>query len=101
MKQSKDSILLAEDQYPVILDAVFTRLTNPTSLQNTINVMQWDRRASVSYDAELKATTVDSQNYMRDTYQLTPTMETLGTIILLDSGNTSLPIYASQRCKKH
>ena len=55
MKQSKDSVLLAEDQYPVILDAIFTRLTNPTSLQNTINLMQWDRRTSASYDAELKA----------------------------------------------
>jgi hypothetical protein len=47
MKQkSKDTILLAEDQYPVILDAIFTRLTTPTSLQNTINLMQWDRRKS-------------------------------------------------------
>jgi hypothetical protein len=36
LKQSKDTILLAEDQYPVILDAIFTRLTTPTSLQNTI-----------------------------------------------------------------
>ncbi len=27
LKQSKDSILLAEDQYPESLDAIFTRLT--------------------------------------------------------------------------
>jgi hypothetical protein len=27
LKQSKDSILLAEDQYPEVLDAVFARLT--------------------------------------------------------------------------
>jgi hypothetical protein len=64
LKQSKDTILLAEDQYPVILDAIFTRLITPTSLQNTINLLQWDRRAGKSYDAELKATTVASQNYM-------------------------------------
>jgi hypothetical protein len=30
LKQSKDSILLAEDQYPEVLDAVFARLTHPT-----------------------------------------------------------------------
>jgi hypothetical protein len=44
LKQYKDTILLAEDQYPVILDAIFTRLTTSTSLQNTINLLQWDRR---------------------------------------------------------
>ncbi len=32
LKQSKDSILLAEDQYPESLDAIFTRLTTPTTL---------------------------------------------------------------------
>jgi hypothetical protein len=32
LKQSKDSILLAEDQYPENLDALFTRLTIPTTL---------------------------------------------------------------------
>jgi hypothetical protein len=75
LKQSKDSILLAEDQYPEVLDAVFARLTHPTSLQNTINLLQWDRKAGASYDAELKATTISSQNYMRATYQLTPTTD--------------------------
>ena len=37
MKQSKDSILLAEDQYPDSLDAIFTRLTVPTTLQTYYN----------------------------------------------------------------
>ena len=31
MKQSKDSILLAEDQYPDSLDAIFTKLSVPTT----------------------------------------------------------------------
>ncbi len=39
LKQSKDTILLAEDQYTESLDAVFTRLTTPTTLQNTINLL--------------------------------------------------------------
>jgi hypothetical protein len=75
LKQSKDSILLAEDQYPDVLDAIFTRLTHPTSLQNTTNLLQWDRIAGGSYDAELKATTISSQSYMRATYQLTPSAD--------------------------
>jgi hypothetical protein len=73
LKQSKDSILLAEDQYPEILDAKFTRLTTPTTLQNTINLLQWERKSGGSYDAELRATTINSQNYLRKQYELTPT----------------------------
>ena len=44
LKQSKDSILLAEDQYPESLDAIFTRLTTPTTLQNTLNLLKWSRK---------------------------------------------------------
>ncbi len=40
MKQSKDSILLAEDQYPDSLDVIFTKLSVPTTLQNTIILLQ-------------------------------------------------------------
>jgi hypothetical protein len=32
LKQSKDSILLAEDQYPENLDTIFAKLTIPTTL---------------------------------------------------------------------
>jgi hypothetical protein len=75
LKQSKDPILLAEDQYLDVLDAILTRLTHPTSLQNAINLLRWDRKTGGSYDADLKATTIASQNYMRTTYQLTPTAD--------------------------
>ena len=52
LKQSKDSILLAEDQYPESLDAIFTRLTNPTTLQNTISLLKWNRKSGgTNYDA--------------------------------------------------
>ncbi len=55
MKRSKDSILLAEDQYPESLDAIFTRLTVPTTLQNAITLLQWQRNAcDSSYDSVLK-----------------------------------------------
>jgi hypothetical protein len=76
LKQSKDSILLAEDQYPESLDAIFTRLTTPTTLQNTINLLKWNRKSGgSSYDAELRAITIKNQDYMRTTYQFTPTEE--------------------------
>ncbi len=76
LKQSKDSILLAEDQYPETLDTILTRLTTPTTLQNTINLLQWDRRnVSSALDAELRATTIASQDLMRKSYELIPTAD--------------------------
>jgi hypothetical protein len=57
LKQSKDSILLAEDQYPENLDAIFTKLTLPTTLQNTMPLLQWNRNSCDSaYDSALKST---------------------------------------------
>ncbi len=74
LKQSKDSILLADDQYPESLDTIFTRLTTPTTLQNTISLLKWNRKSGGSnYDADLKAITIKNQDYMRTTYQFTPT----------------------------
>ena len=76
LKQSKDSILLAEDQYPESLDTIFSRLTIPTTLQNTISLLKWNRKSGgTNYDAELKAITINSQDYIRTTYQFTPTSE--------------------------
>ena len=76
LKQSKDSILLAEDQYPESLDVIFTRLTTPTTLQNTISLLKWSRKSGgTAYDAELKAITIKSQDYIRTTYQFTPTAD--------------------------
>ena len=76
LKQSKDSILLAEDQYPESLDAIFTRLTTPTTLQNTLDLLKWNRKSGgTNYDAELTAITIKSQDYMRATYQFTATAE--------------------------
>jgi hypothetical protein len=76
LKQSKDSILLAEDQYPESLDAIFTRLPTPTTLQNTISLLKWNRKSGgTAYDAKLKAITINSQDYIRTTYQFTPTAD--------------------------
>jgi hypothetical protein len=76
LRQSKDSILLAEDQYPEALDAIFTRLTTPTTLQNTMNLLQWNRKTeSTAYDADVKTSTIINQDYLRNTYQLVPTAD--------------------------
>jgi hypothetical protein len=76
MKQSKDSILLAEDQYPENLDAMFTKLSTPTTLQNTIALLQWQRHSCDStYDSVLKTTSITNQDYLRKTYQLIPTSD--------------------------
>jgi len=44
LRQSKDSIILAEDQYPEALDATFTRLTIPTTLQNELVAVESKNR---------------------------------------------------------
>ena len=71
LKQSQDSILLAEDQYPDALEAIFTRLSTPTTMQNTMHLLQWNRKTeSAAFDADLKATTMANQDYLRKTYPL-------------------------------
>jgi hypothetical protein len=76
MKQSKDSILLAEDKYPENLDAIFTKLTLPTTLQNAMTLLQWNRNSCDStYDSVLKSTSIISQDYLRKQYQLVPTVD--------------------------
>jgi hypothetical protein len=84
LKQSQDSILLAEDQYPENLDAMFTKLTTPTTLQNTMTLLQWNRVACDStYDATLKSSSIVNQDYLRKTYQLTPTADNPWDVNLL------------------
>jgi hypothetical protein len=76
LKQSQDLILLAEDRCPDALEAIFTRLTTPTTMQNTMYLLQWNRKTeSAAFDAELKASTIVNQDYLRNAYQLVPTCD--------------------------
>jgi hypothetical protein len=77
LKQSKDSILLAEDYYPESLDAIFIKLSAPTTLQNTMTLLQWNKNPSCdsTYDAGLKSTSIINQDYLRKTCQLIPTAD--------------------------
>jgi hypothetical protein len=48
----------------------------PTTLQNTSSLLQWHRRAAGSaLVAELRAITIASQDLMRRSYELTPTVD--------------------------
>ncbi len=76
MKQSKDTTLLAEYKYPENLDAIFTKLTLHTSLQNTMTLLQWNRNTSdATYDSALKNTSIINQDYLRKPNQLVPTAD--------------------------
>ena len=47
-----------------------------TRSSDTINLLQWDRRAvSSALDADLRATTIASQDVMRKAYELIPTAD--------------------------
>ena len=100
MKQSKDSILLAEDQYLDSLDAIFTKLSVPTTLQNTISLLQWKRQScDSSYDAALKTATIINQDYVRTTYQLVPTGDNPWGSNTFRQWKYLLQIYAYRQCK--
>ncbi len=45
-------------------------------MQNTMHLLQWNRKTeSAAFDADLKATTMANQDYLRKTYQLVPTSD--------------------------
>ena len=101
LRQSKDSILLAEDQYPDALNAIITKLRTPTTLQNTISLLQWDRRIVAGYDAEIRAATIIVKIVCGPSISLCHQETTRGTLIRLDSGSILLPIYACRQCRRH
>ena len=45
LQKSKDSILLAEDQYPENLDPIFSKLDSATDLNHTLGLLKWNRKS--------------------------------------------------------
>jgi hypothetical protein len=45
LQKSKDSILLAEDQYPENLDPIFNRSDTVTDLSHTLGLLKWNRKS--------------------------------------------------------
>jgi len=44
LQKSRDSILLAEDQYPENLDAIFSKSDQSTDLTRIIDLLRWNRQ---------------------------------------------------------
>ena len=61
LQKSKDSILLAEDQYPENLDPIFSKSGSATDLSHTLGLLKWNRKSdkvildSVVYERMLAA----------------------------------------------
>jgi hypothetical protein len=45
LQKSKDSILLAEDQYPENLDPIFNKSDSATDLNHTLELLKWNRKS--------------------------------------------------------
>ena len=76
LQKSKDSILLAEDQYPDHLDSIFGKTDKANDLSRTISLLKWNRKTErgslekIVYDKMVAA-----QDNLRSTLQLTPTTD--------------------------
>ena len=43
LQRTEDTSLLSEERYPMDLNPLFESLTKPTSLQDAMSLLQWDR----------------------------------------------------------
>ena len=49
LQLTEDTSLLSEERYPLELSPLFESLTKPTSLQDAMNLLQWDRTKASGY----------------------------------------------------
>ena len=49
LQLTEDTSLLSEERYPLELSPLFESLTKPTSLQDAMNLLQWDRSKAGGY----------------------------------------------------
>jgi hypothetical protein len=49
LQLAEDTSLLSEERYPLELSPLFESLTKPTSLQDAMNLLQWDRTKAGGY----------------------------------------------------
>ncbi len=76
LQKSKDSILLAEDQYPDHLDSVFGKSDKASDLSRTISLLKWNRKTErESLERTVYDKMVAAQDSLRSTMQLTPTTD--------------------------
>jgi hypothetical protein len=76
LQNSKDSILLAEDQYPDHLDSIFGKSDKANDLSRTISLLKWNRKTERgSLEKTVYDKMVAAQDSLRSTMQLTPTTD--------------------------
>jgi hypothetical protein len=76
LRCTEDTSLLSEEQYPMELSPLFDSLTKPTSLQDAINLLKWDRtKASYHGDKSHYELAKTEQNNLRKALQLTPDID--------------------------
>ena len=97
LQKSKDSILLAEDQYPEHLDSIFGKTEKTTDLDRVISLLKWNRKTERgSLEKAVYDKMVSAQDGLRSTMQLTPTTDSTFTRI----GNIELPISVSLQYRR-
>jgi hypothetical protein len=76
LQKSKDSILLAEDQYPENLDPIFSKSNSATDLNHTLELLKWNRKTDRSMlDSGVYERMAAARESLRVTLQLTPTTD--------------------------
>jgi hypothetical protein len=71
LKRTEDTSLLSEERYPVDLSPLFENLTKPTSLQDAISLLRWDRTKSGNFvDKSSYEQAKTEQNNLRNALQL-------------------------------
>jgi hypothetical protein len=73
LKRTEDTSLLSEERYPVDLSPLFENLTKPTSLQDAISLLRWNRTKSGNFvDKSSYEHAKTEQNNLRKALQLIP-----------------------------
>ncbi len=73
LQLTEDTSLLSEERYPLELSPLFESLAKPTSLQDAMNLLQWDRTKAGGYlDKGAHEQAKVQQNSLRRALQLTP-----------------------------
>jgi hypothetical protein len=73
LQLSEDTSLLSEERYPLELSPLFESLAKPTSLQDAMNLLQWDRTKAGGYlDKGAYEQAKEQQNSLRKALQLNP-----------------------------
>ena len=73
LQLTEDTSLLSEEWYPLELCHLFESLTKPTSLQDAMNLLQWDRAKAGGYlDKGAYEQAKEQQKSLRKALQLTP-----------------------------